>query len=638
MEAAGLAIGVLGIAGLFTACIENFNIVVRAREFSEEFEHLCTLLALQQIRLVIWGETLGLAPPFGARAPKPYNRALERPDIRPSIETTLNQLRNLLAKADTITGRYASEEQERASELSERCVTSDSKGMTIFRDSYQQFKNKIKKNQKDKSLWQVTRWSIQDYERFERLVTNIRDLVDALESITSALGILAQQQSLLIDEIESISDASSLRLLSLVGSSTSAPVAIRAISDTASARLTYLTSSSRSYHTARTEQSHTGRYDHLKAMMSKAQAAEALQSRGQARVKSSRGIDAEAEASWIAETTTVRTTTDVPQNQRWMAALTSGRTTDVASEPEFSSKDAEYGRALKDNRNHDSMLYSDNAAKLIAQAHEGVPLARRMFLELRNIRRADIPFISAAPVGDQLDKIVACIEGPPGTPYEGGTFWIAVKIMESKPPALRFHTKIYHPNIDPRGKVCADYGAWWRDASLLNESGGTGNQRALPWFSEHVTNHYSLGSLLVALCGLLASPNINDPLVPEIAEKYLTDYEAYCEAAKLYTERFAHSERPDITELIFPEENNIDPTIEVAEYHPKPTTASLGPRQVILDSSLVWERISSHRLELSKLKDLLSQWFPDIEIVCNALAHEPWYCVALPRSLTSVSS
>lgn len=104
MEVAGIAIGVLGIAGLFTACIENFNIVVRAREFSEEFEHLCTLLALQQIRLVIWGETLGLAPPFGARAPKPYNRALERPDIRPSIETTLNQLRNLLAKADAITG------------------------------------------------------------------------------------------------------------------------------------------------------------------------------------------------------------------------------------------------------------------------------------------------------------------------------------------------------------------------------------------------------------------------------------------------------------------------------------------------------------------------------------------------------
>lgn len=41
-EIAGLALGVVGIAGLFKSCIENFNIVVRAREFSEEFELLCT--------------------------------------------------------------------------------------------------------------------------------------------------------------------------------------------------------------------------------------------------------------------------------------------------------------------------------------------------------------------------------------------------------------------------------------------------------------------------------------------------------------------------------------------------------------------------------------------------------------------
>ncbi|KAI0888403.1 prion-inhibition and propagation-domain-containing protein [Annulohypoxylon maeteangense] len=635
MEVAGLAVGVLGIAGLFTSCIENFNIVVRAREFSEEFEQLCTLLALHQIRLVIWGETLGLAPPPGARTPRPYNRALDRPDIRPYIETTLYQLKNLLSKADTITGRYASEEQERAAECSEIWAGSNSKGMSIFRDSYERFKARIKKNQKDASVWQVTRWSIHDYEKFERLVTNIRELVDALESITSALGISAQQQSILIDEIESLSDASSLRLLQLVGSSASAPPAIRAISDTASTRLTYVTSSSRSYHTARTEQSQVGRYDHLKTMLSKAQAAEASQPHGRATIRSGEGIN--TGTSPPPETTaTQNITLDVPQNQRWMAALMNGKTTDPTMKLAFSTKDLEYGQALENNRDHDNQVYRDNCAKLIARAHEGIPLARRMFLELRNIRRANIPFISAAPMGDTLDRIVASIEGPPGTPFEGGTFWVTVKITESKPPMLKFHTKIYHPNIDPQGKVCADYATWWRDASLLNDASGATNQRALPWFSEHITNHYSLGSLLVALCGLLASPNIDDPLVPEIAEKYLTDYEAYCEAAKLYTERFAHAERPDDAELHFPEEDNkVNSTLDVTEYRPKPSTVSLGPRQIIIDSSLVWERISSYQLDLSKLEALLSEWFPDIDIVCNTTAHERWYCFALPKSLTS---
>ncbi len=44
-EIAGLALGVLGIAGLFKSCVENFDIVVRAREYSKEFERLCTIVS-----------------------------------------------------------------------------------------------------------------------------------------------------------------------------------------------------------------------------------------------------------------------------------------------------------------------------------------------------------------------------------------------------------------------------------------------------------------------------------------------------------------------------------------------------------------------------------------------------------------
>lgn len=44
-EIAGLALGALGIAGLFKSCVENFDIVVRARDCSEEFERLCTVVS-----------------------------------------------------------------------------------------------------------------------------------------------------------------------------------------------------------------------------------------------------------------------------------------------------------------------------------------------------------------------------------------------------------------------------------------------------------------------------------------------------------------------------------------------------------------------------------------------------------------
>ncbi|OTB09425.1 hypothetical protein M426DRAFT_6697 [Hypoxylon sp. CI-4A] len=630
-EIAGLALGVLGIAGLFTSCIENFDIVIRAREFSEEFELLCTQLALQQIRFKIWGETLGLVPSPSGGPRTPYGRALERPDIRPVVEATLLQLRSLLTKADAITGRYGSEEQERATMAP---AMSDSRGMTIFHESYQKFKDKIKRNQKEKSIWQVTRWSIHDYDKFERLVNNIRGLVDALESITSTLGILAQQQSRLIDEIESLSDASSLQLLQQVGSLGSAPPVLRAISDTASARLTYVTSSSRSYHTAKTEQSRVLQYDHKKVMLSKALAAGSSLIQYQAPDQNNEDTMDEDRTNVTAQPAD-DTIADVPQHQRWMAALLNGRTAEVTTGPSFSKRDLQYGEALKSSRDYDDKLCRKNSAMLAAQAHEGRPLARRMFIELRNIRRAQVSFISAAPVGDRLDRILASVEGPPGTPYEGGIFWLAVAIVDSKPPMIRFHTRVYHPNIDPGGNVCADYASWWRDASLLNGLTKATNQRAIPWFSEQITNHYSLGSLLVALCGLLANPNVEDPLVPEIAEKYLTDYTGYCEAARLYTKRFAHETRPSDTELIFPQEdNNADTNGSVVEYQKKPITESLAPQRGIADSTMIWVRISAYRLSWSKLEKKISGWFPDIDIVNNQAARDV-YCVALPKPLSN---
>jgi hypothetical protein len=45
-EAAGLALGVLGVAALFSTCIEAFDIVVSAKECSKEYEELSSLVTL----------------------------------------------------------------------------------------------------------------------------------------------------------------------------------------------------------------------------------------------------------------------------------------------------------------------------------------------------------------------------------------------------------------------------------------------------------------------------------------------------------------------------------------------------------------------------------------------------------------
>ena len=42
------------------------------------------------------------------------------------------------------------------------------------------------------------------------------------------------------------------------------------------------------------------------------------------------------------------------------------------------------------------------------------------------------------------------MQGPAGTPYEGGTFQLAINVPDAYPlvpPGIRYVTKIFHPNV-----------------------------------------------------------------------------------------------------------------------------------------------------------------------------------------------
>jgi len=52
-----------------------------------------------------------------------------------------------------------------------------------------------------------------------------------------------------------------------------------------------------------------------------------------------------------------------------------------------------------------------------------------------------------------LDHIALTLKGPKGTPYEGGLFKLEVKFppdYPQKPPFVRLHTGIWHPNFWPK--------------------------------------------------------------------------------------------------------------------------------------------------------------------------------------------
>lgn len=83
----------------------------------------------------------------------------------------------------------------------------------------------------------------------------------------------------------------------------------------------------------------------------------------------------------------------------------------------------------------------------------------RLKKELAEVGKDDTSGVKAQPVTEgNLRHLVGIIQGPEGTPYDGGVFEIDVTIPKNypfEPPKMKFTTKIWHPNISSQtGAIC----------------------------------------------------------------------------------------------------------------------------------------------------------------------------------------
>uniref|UniRef100_A0A0M3HTW0 E2 ubiquitin-conjugating enzyme n=2 Tax=Ascaris TaxID=6251 RepID=A0A0M3HTW0_ASCLU len=143
---------------------------------------------------------------------------------------------------------------------------------------------------------------------------------------------------------------------------------------------------------------------------------------------------------------------------------------------------------------------------------------RRIQKELEDLLHDPPAQCSALPVADDLLYWHATIMGPPGSPYEGGLFYLTVRFPTDypfKPPKIAFTTPIYHPNINRDGRICMDIlrGQW--------------------------SPALTIPKVLLSISSLLCDPNPDDPLVPEIGRLYKTDREHYDKVAREWTRRYA---------------------------------------------------------------------------------------------------
>uniref|UniRef100_A0A7S1CLM4 UBC core domain-containing protein n=1 Tax=Bicosoecida sp. CB-2014 TaxID=1486930 RepID=A0A7S1CLM4_9STRA len=150
----------------------------------------------------------------------------------------------------------------------------------------------------------------------------------------------------------------------------------------------------------------------------------------------------------------------------------------------------------------------------------GVP--KRIIKETERLQREPVTGIVAMPYTDNARYFKVVLDGPHGTPYEGGVFNLELFLPSGYPmeaPKVRFLTKIYHPNIDKVGRICLD---------ILKDKWSPALQ---------------IRAVLLSIQALMSAPNLEDPLDNGVNDHFLENRAAAEATAREWTARFAVGEK-----------------------------------------------------------------------------------------------
>uniref|UniRef100_A0A1I8GCS3 E2 ubiquitin-conjugating enzyme n=1 Tax=Macrostomum lignano TaxID=282301 RepID=A0A1I8GCS3_9PLAT len=147
---------------------------------------------------------------------------------------------------------------------------------------------------------------------------------------------------------------------------------------------------------------------------------------------------------------------------------------------------------------------------------------RRLRLEYRSLIQEPPYGVAAVPTpvdSGRLSQWHAVICGPPGSPYQGGAFFLSLTVPHSyplRPPLIRFLTKVFHPNVSRHGDVGLD--------AILP----TNWSLAL-----------TLAKVLVCVQSLLTDPYTEVSMEPRIARLCIENRPEFERLARLWTWKYA---------------------------------------------------------------------------------------------------
>ncbi|RYP50921.1 hypothetical protein DL768_003646 [Monosporascus sp. mg162] len=203
-EAAGLAVGAISLASLFTTCIDCLDYITLARNYGRDLEISLTQMSLLNQRLSIWGEIV-----------KAQNEGFELPALReqwPQIGSTVGNalisIKEAFYDASGLEERYGLKAVPGGTNTAAKIH--ESKALNQIMDTFHIIQ---RRRQKETSVVKKTWWAVHDKKKFDDLLRTISFNIDNLEKISENLNILEKQKKKLALVMDEIDDEDSLKLL-----------------------------------------------------------------------------------------------------------------------------------------------------------------------------------------------------------------------------------------------------------------------------------------------------------------------------------------------------------------------------------------------------------------------------------------
>jgi hypothetical protein len=207
MKPTGFAIGIAGLAGAFTACVDCFEYIQLGRQFGQDYGKCLLKLDTAKLRMSRWGAAMGLGPEPHL---KPQMSASNE-EIR-LAQSLLKQILESFEDAERISERFKKHTSMQNANSDELLVCNATSDMdSDYQRLHLTMRELALKRQKGTSIRKKAAWALYEKKRFEGMIEDVTGFTSHLVDLFPTAQ--DDQRALCKTELSAINKSQDLVLL-----------------------------------------------------------------------------------------------------------------------------------------------------------------------------------------------------------------------------------------------------------------------------------------------------------------------------------------------------------------------------------------------------------------------------------------